>query len=414
MKKYINVFLSAVISLSLCACSTQNENTPAATTAPVSSETSPVSSETTPASTETTPVTSEDITQEPAVTTAQTTAESETTPNSSTADPAVFTETTVPVTTTEPKPIETTAETTVPVTTAETTPAQTETSAATTETTPETPQTEPAVIDIHDEERLSGDYIITEIFEDHFTATNIIPLPTTYVFNYVLSDEFCVGDQVAVACYGYVYDTTNNIISAAPYSVDVSVTELDPNVCYKPVIYLYPEETTDVTVTLDFDGELKCTYPAYNHGWHVTASPDGTLINKADGNEYSYLFWDGKSNAEYDFSKGFVVKGSETANFLREKLVLMGLTPREYNEFIVFWLPYMQDNAYNLITFQTDSYTDSAVLNIVPQPDSLLRVFMAYTPLSEPVEIEEQELDGFTRNGFTVVEWGGALVKSIK
>ena len=51
----------------------------------------------------------------------------------------------------------------------------------------------------------------------------------------------------------------------------------------KPVIYLYPEAETDVTVTLDYDGELTCTYPAYADGWTVSARPDGTLTDK-DGN----------------------------------------------------------------------------------------------------------------------------------
>ena len=32
----------------------------------------------------------------------------------------------------------------------------------------------------------------------------------------------------------------------------------------KPVIYLYPEAETDVTVTLDYDGELTCVYPVMN------------------------------------------------------------------------------------------------------------------------------------------------------
>ena len=44
----------------------------------------------------------------------------------------------------------------------------------------------------------------------------------------------------------------------------------------KPVIYLYPEAETDVTVTLDYDGELTCVYPVMNgNSWMVTASPDG-------------------------------------------------------------------------------------------------------------------------------------------
>ena len=36
----------------------------------------------------------------------------------------------------------------------------------------------------------------------------------------------------------------------------------DPNADMKPVIYLYPEETMDVSVSLDYDGVLTTTYPA--------------------------------------------------------------------------------------------------------------------------------------------------------
>ena len=45
----------------------------------------------------------------------------------------------------------------------------------------------------------------------------------------------------------------------------------------KPVIYLYPEEVTDVTVQLDYSGKLTCTYPAYENGWTVTPAPDSIL-----------------------------------------------------------------------------------------------------------------------------------------
>ncbi|WP_298481686.1 hypothetical protein [uncultured Ruminococcus sp.] len=179
----------------------------------------------------------------------------------------------------------------------------------------------------------------------------------------------------------------------------------------KPVIYLYPEEETEVSVRLDFAGELTCTYPAYENGWNVIAQPDGTLTNLADGKEYSYLYWEGMSQTAWDMSEGFVVKGEDTAHFLQETLSAMGLTPREYNEFIVYWLPRMQENPYNLITFQQDAYTDAAKLEITPEPDSVLRVFMAYQALDEPLTVEEAEIEPFTRNGFAVVEWGGTEVE---
>ena len=85
----------------------------------------------------------------------------------------------------------------------------------------------------------------------------------------------------------------------------------------------------------------------------------------------------------------------------------MGLTPREYNEFIVYWLPRMQDNPWNLIAFQGRNYTGSAPLTVMPRPDSILRIFMAYRPLDAPVTVPPQELTPFVRKGFTLVEWGG-------
>ena len=182
---------------------------------------------------------------------------------------------------------------------------------------------------------------------------------------------------------------------------------IDPPVMDKPVIYLYPEEEIDVSVKLDYNGKLMFTYPKYNDGWTVTARPDGTLIDK-DGNEYSYLFWDGVCDVEYDLSRGYVIKGEDTADFLRDTLAKMGLTPREYNEFIVYWLPQMESNPYNLITFQTDAYTDNAVLDIDPMPDSMLRVFMVFKALDKPIEIEEPEIVTFERRGFCVIEWGGS------
>lgn len=184
----------------------------------------------------------------------------------------------------------------------------------------------------------------------------------------------------------------------------------DEECAEKPVIYLYPEQETAVSVSLNYDGTLTATYPAYENGWHITAEPDGTLYDET-GAEYSYLFWEGENKTDYDFSTGFCVAGADTADFLRETLAEIGLTPKEYNEFIVYWLPKMQENPYNLISFQSERYTDTAKLDIDPEPDSVLRVFMAWKPLHRAQTIEPQTFTPFARDGFTVVEWGGCEVK---
>ena len=178
----------------------------------------------------------------------------------------------------------------------------------------------------------------------------------------------------------------------------------------KPVIYLYPEAETDVTVRLDYAGDLTCTYPAYDGAWRVAAAPDGTLTDE-NGQTYRYLYWEGVDNIQYDFSEGFCVPGSETAAFLEDALAQLGLTRAEANEFIIYWLPQMEQNAYNLISFQQETYTDAAKLTITPQPDTLLRVFMAWKPLTKAVEIAPQTLAAPERTGFTAAEWGGAKVQ---
>ena len=179
----------------------------------------------------------------------------------------------------------------------------------------------------------------------------------------------------------------------------------------KPVIYLYPEEEMTVEVQLDFEGTLTSTYPAYNSGWKVIAQPDGTLTNPETGEEYYCLFWEGVADDDYTITSGFVVAGQDTASFLEETLTQLGLTPREANEFIIYWLPRMEHNAWNLISFDTEMYLENAKLTITPAPDSMLRVFMTWRALNAPVEIAPQTLPSFERVGFTVVEWGGAEIQ---
>ena len=255
-----------------------------------------------------------------------------------------------------------------------------------------------------------SDIIITEIYSNCFFAKTVIPMPYTIKLNGTLSEDWCVGDQIRCTYTNTYYDAANNRVECDFSSVEASDWEPEPGVDYKPVIYLYPEEKTEVSVTLDYNGKLICTYPSYDNGWTVTANPDGTLTD-ANGQTYNYLYWEGETNAQYDLSKGFCVKGEDTAEFLEYALAELGLNRREANEFIVFWLPMMQNNEYNIISFQGIAYTDSAKLNIDPAPDTLIRVFMAWQASEIYVNIPEQELNAPAREGFTVVEWGGTKVK---
>ncbi len=194
----------------------------------------------------------------------------------------------------------------------------------------------------------------------------------------------------------------------------------DPEIIVKkPAIYLYPTQKQEVTVLHDFKGQILTTYPEYNQGWHVIAYPDGKIVNQLDQKEYAYLFWDGSyqfPNSHFQFEDGFIVSKSDNIAFLQEKLNTLGLNNTEINDFIVFWLPLLNEHDLNFIHFRVnDNIDQSSILNIDPQPDTLIRVFMEFKPMKndETMSVKEQVLPKLNRNGFTVVEWGGAELSKV-
>jgi len=184
----------------------------------------------------------------------------------------------------------------------------------------------------------------------------------------------------------------------------------------KPAIYLYPTEKTEVKIIHDFKGTIKNTYPEYHNGWKVVAYPDGKLIDLTDNRTHNYLFWDGVYNfpkEHFNFDSGFVVKSENTISFLQEKLEAIGLNQTEINDFIVFWLPEMSDNPYNFIHFSINDYIDnSSFLYVDPKPETEIRIFMEFYGVNHPnvSNVPEQKINTIKRNGFTLVEWGGAKI----
>ena len=257
---------------------------------------------------------------------------------------------------------------------------------------------------------LKGVNITVQVCEEY---VDVLGETVNIVLPELIDLAVMVGSEVRVKI-----DRVENTSPLTVYAADFNawmVEEPDSELpqFYKPVIYLYPEADTEcsVKVTLQ-NGELTCTYPEHGtDGWqNFIARPDGTLLFP-DGSEYYCLYWEGKAPFEPDFTRGFCVKGSDTAQFLASVLPEMGLSAREANEFIIYWLPILQENPYNLISFQTKAYTSVAELEITPTPDSLLRVYMTAKPMESYIEIEAQTFDGFERVGFTVVEWGGSIIE---
>jgi hypothetical protein len=180
--------------------------------------------------------------------------------------------------------------------------------------------------------------------------------------------------------------------------------------CGKPVIYLYPTKTTNVSVKVEPKGGLSKSEPSYNNGWNVIATPDGQLTEIKTGNKYPYLFWEGRGGIYETPKKGFVVKSQNLHNFLIEKLAKLGLNEIETRDFIDFWEPRMVGAPYFFVTFLSNKEMDNlAPLTISPKPDSVIRILMDFSPLQKPISVEGYEIKTPARNGFTVVEWGGVL-----
>jgi len=111
-------------------------------------------------------------------------------------------------------------------------------------------------------------------------------------------------------------------------------------------------------------------------------------------------------------ASGFVVAQNDVKKFFNDKLSYIGLNEKEISDFMEFWYPKFNTAPYYFVTLMTNEDFDKiAPLEIDPNPDTVIRVYMDYLPLLKPIKISEPYLPQTTRSGFTVVEWGGALHK---
>lgn len=184
---------------------------------------------------------------------------------------------------------------------------------------------------------------------------------------------------------------------------------------YKPIIYLYPENEIQLNVKLGYPELATCLYPEYDvkSGWNVLAKPNGDLFDLNTNRKLYALYYESKNKKEYNVTdEGFIVSREDTVKFLEEKLAILGLNDREAEEFIIYWLPKLQENEYNYIRFASvDEINENMPLEFSQQPDTLIRILMTYKGLNTPIQVKEQNLEKIERKGFTAVEWGGSEIK---
>ena len=177
--------------------------------------------------------------------------------------------------------------------------------------------------------------------------------------------------------------------------------------CGKPVIYLYPEKTTAVSVKVG--AKVTKSEPVYNNGWEATADPDGKLV--VGQKTFDSLFWEGIGIGEYPtITTGSIVANSDVKNTITNQLSYIGLNTKETDDFLDFWMPKMPSTHYVRLSWLQNSEMDKlAPLTISPTPTSVIRVFLDFEGLNTITNLPVQKLIPMKRTGFTVVEWGGLL-----
>ena len=202
-----------------------------------------------------------------------------------------------------------------------------------------------------------------------------------------------------------------NITEVNAYYKITKKIECENDIAYKPIIYIYPKEEIDLTIKFETTDNLLYTYPKYENEWNVHVTPDGNIKDYKTNKNYYALYWEAIDNTNIDMTKGFVVSGKDTIKFLEEKLSYLGLNEREINEFIIYWIDKI-DNEYNYIYFRTTEEMNKTMpLQFSKNPDTLIRIMMDIKPLKEKINVTEQQLKKVERKGYTIVEWGGRILK---
>ena len=208
--------------------------------------------------------------------------------------------------------------------------------------------------------------------------------------------------------------TGHKILVQADISTNITQTkEIVSSNEDTPLIYLYPEKETNISIKFINPEDIIYSYPNYTTEWNITATPNGDLTDSSTGDKLYALYYEANTDDSYVFENGFVVKSDESADFLEEKLSKLGLKPKEIEEFIISWLPKLEENEYNLIHFNIKENDETnETLAITPKPNSVANIRMVFTNANETFNIKEQQLTPIKRDGFTVVECGGIYIRN--
>jgi hypothetical protein len=147
--------------------------------------------------------------------------------------------------------------------------------------------------------------------------------------------------------------------------------------------------------------------PEYNNGWNVFVTKEGIIEGK-----YDYLFYEANLKKISIPKEGWIVEYSELEFWFNKNLKLLGLNKKETDQFKEYWLNQLEKSKYYEIKLLSNEFLDENMdLIITPEPETEIRLNFIFKPLKKNYSIKNPEIITPERNGFTVVEWGGILIK---
>lgn len=176
---------------------------------------------------------------------------------------------------------------------------------------------------------------------------------------------------------------------------------------YKPNIYIYPTEQTNLCVKIEFPlgGEVVESIPEYDDRWCVNVQPGGLIDN-----QYSYLFYESKQPDIFQYKEGWCIAQNKLKSFFENNLQQYNFSQQEITDFTDYWISRLKTSSFYLIYPQTNEIIDKAIqLDFSVQPDNIGRLFYAIAGTSEAQILKAPEKKSIDRKDFYVMEWGVIL-----
>jgi len=179
---------------------------------------------------------------------------------------------------------------------------------------------------------------------------------------------------------------------------------------YKPNIYIYPEEKSQLIVTLNFPqgGMIVQSIPEYGKGWNINVDTNGLINGK-----YNYLFYESKQPYVWQENEGWIIKRSELKKFFNENMFSYGFGGNEILDFTDYWIPRLSGSELYAIYPQNTTIINNVIeLKFSKEPDAILRLFYVIKEvniLNNIILKEPENAKLFERSGYFVAEWGVVL-----